>query len=86
MMASIREKKQNGKVISYQFTCCLGRDGQGKQIRRYGYWTPPQEIEIYVTISIPIYAYYLGEITFPHHLASEADSSKFVLLAKVQNL
>ena len=44
MMASIREKKQNGKVISYQFTCCLGRDGQGKQIRRYGYWTPPQEM------------------------------------------
>ena len=43
-MASIREKKQNGKVISYQFTCCLGRDGQGKQIRRYGYWTPPQEM------------------------------------------
>ena len=40
-MASIREKKHNGRIISYQFTCCLGRDAQGKQIRRYSTWTPP---------------------------------------------
>ena len=41
-MASIREKKKNNKVISYQFTCCLGRDAHGKQIRRYGTWFPPE--------------------------------------------
>lgn len=41
-MASIREKKQNNKVVSYQFTCCLGRDAKGKQIRHYKTWTPPE--------------------------------------------
>ena len=43
-MASIREKKQNGKIISYQFTCCLGRDAQGRQIRRYSTWTPSESM------------------------------------------
>jgi hypothetical protein len=43
-MASIREKKQNNKVVSYQFTCCLGRDVTGKQIRRYGTWTPTESL------------------------------------------
>ena len=41
-MASIREKKQNGKVVSYRFTCCVGRNISGTQIRRYITWIPPQ--------------------------------------------
>ena len=41
-MASIREKKQNNKIVSYQFTCCLGRGAHGKQIRRYCTWFPPE--------------------------------------------
>ena len=41
-MASIREKKQNNKTVSYQFTCCLGRDARGKQIRRYSTWIPAE--------------------------------------------
>lgn len=40
-MANIREKKKDGKVVSYQFTACLERDVLGKQIRRYATWTPP---------------------------------------------
>lgn len=43
-MASIREKTKDGKLVSFQFTCCIGRDEQGKQIRRYGTWTPPDKI------------------------------------------
>jgi len=41
-MASIREKIKDGKIISFQFTCSLGRDEHDKQIRRYGSWTPPE--------------------------------------------
>ena len=40
-MANIRENKKDGKTVSYRFTVCLERDAQGKQIRRYTTWTPP---------------------------------------------
>lgn len=40
-MASIRENRKNGKVVSYRFTVCLERDAEGKQIRKYLTWTPP---------------------------------------------
>lgn len=43
-MASIRENRKNGKIISYTFTACLGRDENGKQIRHYINWTPPKGI------------------------------------------
>ena len=39
-MASIKENKKNGKVVSYKFTCCLARDAKGKQIRRCTTWIP----------------------------------------------
>lgn len=45
-MASIREKKQGGKIVSYQFTCCLGRDATGKQIRRYSTWIPNEGLSL----------------------------------------
>ena len=45
-MANIRENTKNGKVISYRFTICLDRDAQGKQIRRYTTWTPPQDLTL----------------------------------------
>ena len=41
-MASIRENKKNGKVVSYRFIACLGRGDDGTQIRKYATWTPPQ--------------------------------------------
>ena len=41
-MAYIKEKKRNGKVISYVFTTCLERDAQGKQVRKYLTWKPPE--------------------------------------------
>ena len=41
-MATIKEKRVNGKNISYKFTCYLGRDSQGKQIRRYKRWYAPE--------------------------------------------
>lgn len=41
-MASIKENKKNYQIVSYQFSCCLGRDANGKQIRRYSTWTPPE--------------------------------------------
>ena len=40
-MANIRANQKNGKTVSYRFTTCLGRDTQGKQVRRYTTWTPP---------------------------------------------
>ena len=41
-MANIRANEKNGKVVSYRFIICLERDTQGKQIRRYTTWTPPE--------------------------------------------
>lgn len=41
-MANIRENKRNGKTVSFRFTACLERDAQGKQVRRYTTWTPPE--------------------------------------------
>ena len=43
-MANIRENKKNGKVISYHFTACMERDAQGKQVRKYTTWIPPEEL------------------------------------------
>ena len=40
-MATIRENKSKGKVISYQFVLFLGRNEEGKQMRKYLTWTPP---------------------------------------------
>lgn len=41
-MATIKEKRVNGKIFSYKFTCYLGRDAQGKQIRRCTTWQAPE--------------------------------------------
>ena len=41
-MANIRENKKNGKTVSFRFTVCLERNTQGKQVRRYTTWTPPE--------------------------------------------
>ena len=41
-MANIRENKRDGKIISYRFTVCLGRDANNKQIRRYTTWEVPE--------------------------------------------
>ena len=43
-MASIKENRKKGKVISFRFTVCLGRDAEGKQIRKYKTWTPPESL------------------------------------------
>ena len=40
-MASIREVLQDGKIVSYRFTVCVGRDKKGKQVRKYTTWKPP---------------------------------------------
>lgn len=34
-MATIQENRKNGKLVSYKFTACVGRDANGKQIRYY---------------------------------------------------
>lgn len=41
-MANIREKQKDGKIISFSFTVCLARDANGKQVRRFTTWTPPE--------------------------------------------
>ena len=41
-MASVRENKVNGKTSSFQFVVFLGRDAEGKHIRRYRTWIPPE--------------------------------------------
>lgn len=41
-MASITPKKKNGKVISYKFKACVGRDEFGKQIFRCSTWKVPE--------------------------------------------
>ena len=43
-MAYIRAKKKNEKIVSYEFSCFMGRDGKGKQIRRSITWHVPKEL------------------------------------------
>ena len=40
-MANIRAVGKKGKIFSYRFTAYLGRDANGKQIRRYRTWDVP---------------------------------------------
>ena len=41
-MATISENKKNGKTVSYRIVVSLGRDAEGKQIRRIKTWTPSE--------------------------------------------
>ena len=41
-MASITQNRKNGKVISYKFKACVGRDEFGKQIFRCTTWKAPE--------------------------------------------
>ena len=43
-MASIRENRKDGKIVSYRFVVCLGRDQDGKQIRKIKTWTLPKGV------------------------------------------
>ena len=40
-MASITQNKKYGKIISYKFKACVGRDEFGKQIFRCSTWKVP---------------------------------------------
>lgn len=40
-MASITHNKKDGKIVSYKFRACVGRDEFGKQIFRCSTWKAP---------------------------------------------
>ena len=40
-MASLIEVFKDGRIVSYRFSCCVGRDERGKQVRRSMTWHPP---------------------------------------------
>ena len=46
-MASITPKKKSGRIVSYKFKTCVGRDAQGKQIFRSKTWTPPDGMSVF---------------------------------------
>jgi hypothetical protein len=46
MNGKYQRNTKNGKVISYRFTACIGRDAKGKQIRCYTTWSPPLELSL----------------------------------------
>ena len=41
-MASIKENRKNGQIVSYRFSVYLGRTPDGKQLRQTLTWTPPE--------------------------------------------
>ena len=43
-MATIREKRKNGKIVSYSFKVCLGRTPDKKQIQKTMTWKPPADL------------------------------------------
>lgn len=43
-MATIQEKIKEGKIISYKFKACLGRDEGGKQVFKCMTWYPPENL------------------------------------------
>ena len=40
-MARITENLKDGRIVSYRFIACVGRDAHGKQVRRFATWHPP---------------------------------------------
>ncbi len=45
-MAEISERKKDGKVVSFKFLACLGRDEAGKRIMRATTWKPPEGLSL----------------------------------------
>ena len=43
-MAAIQEKVKDGKIISFKFRACLGRNEDGKQIFKCLTWYPDEEM------------------------------------------
>ena len=43
-MATVIKNIKDGKVVSYKFRVCLGRDERGKQIMRYTTWHIPEDM------------------------------------------
>ena len=43
-MASIKEKRKNGKIVSFRFFVCLGRDENNVQIRETKTWKLPKGV------------------------------------------
>lgn len=43
-MATITEKKKDGKVVAFKFFHCTGRDEKGKQHFRTTTWKPPENL------------------------------------------
>lgn len=41
-MASITPRKKSGRIVSYKFKTCVGRNEQGKQVFRCMTWVPPK--------------------------------------------
>ncbi len=42
-MASIKENRKNGKIVSYRFRVFIGRDENGRQLYKTKMWKPDQE-------------------------------------------
>ena len=43
-MASVKENRKDGKIVSYRFSVCLGRNADGTQIRKTKTWKLPKGI------------------------------------------
>ena len=43
-MASVRERRWNGKVVSYQFTAYVGKDDNGENLRKFLTWKIPEGV------------------------------------------
>ena len=43
-MAAITPNKKDGKIVSYKFRACVGRDEAGKQIFRCTTWKVPTKL------------------------------------------
>ena len=47
LMASITPKRKSGRIVSYKFKTCVGRNTQGKQIFRCTTWVPPEGMKVF---------------------------------------
>ena len=59
-MATITEKKKEGKVVAFKFFRSIGRDEKGKQHFCTTTWKPPQNLTYYALSAIPS-----GRVPFP---------------------
>ena len=73
-MATIQEKRKDGKIVSYKFKCCLGRTPDNRQIQKTTTWKPPADCSPAKAKSVAARAATLWEAEVREQFEKEQDA------------